>query len=386
MTVPEHPSVRTMLGSLNTKILMVAKQVYRGKCAVAPSVLPHRQQNEYMRELHQELAKCITKASQQGESGLTRPTTRGRIHSVTIPSHGPVHPQLDLEGWRWPSDLKKTPLCENQGWEGIPILGEGIGHGGIRPPLLIAQASASHPPLAPHDPLLPPSGSAAPWKTSTCDQDPMNPGAGCGQMMPLHQLRRNWRNKSGLMLKGSWVMIPHCPRLWPSSLVDGMAKEWYDAPSPSFPMSASSEGLQYHPTYTGGVKPKVPALPSTGQSLSWPWLRLKEEPDLISHPHRWIHAEMQKIIHPHWLKELKASGRLSMGIHLIMEGLSDSKTLQWAHWQAVPIRQPLAQHEALGGGIPHLGLADSIPWISCPMLRLPAQGTSGPWGRRRLWP
>ena len=55
---------------------------------------------------------------------------------------------------------------------------------------------------------------------------------------------------------------------------------------------------------------------------------------------------MEKIMH--WWMEVNASGRVSMGIHLIREGLGDSEALQWAHWQAVAFRLSLAQHEAFG--------------------------------------
>ena len=37
---PEHPSVRTILGSTDAKILKIAKQVYQGEYVLATSVLP----------------------------------------------------------------------------------------------------------------------------------------------------------------------------------------------------------------------------------------------------------------------------------------------------------------------------------------------------------
>ena len=57
---------------------------------------------------------------------------------------------------------------------------------------------------------------------------------------------------------------------------------------------------------------------------------------------------MEKTIHPHWWKELKASWKVSMGIHLIREGLSNSEALQQTCWQVAAFRLPLAQHEASG--------------------------------------
>ena len=47
-TAPEHPSVWTLLGSIDTEILKIAEQVCRGECVVAPSMLPHWRQVEYI--------------------------------------------------------------------------------------------------------------------------------------------------------------------------------------------------------------------------------------------------------------------------------------------------------------------------------------------------
>ena len=52
------------------------------------------------------------------------------------------------------------------------------------------------------------------------------------------------------------------------------------------------------------------------------------EPDPVNHPHRSIHVEMERIIHSHWWKELNPSGRLSMGTHLLREGLGNAEALQ----------------------------------------------------------
>ena len=83
---PEHPSMRTLLWSQDAETLKVAEWVYWGECAVAPSILPCRQQDECMRELHQELARCMARADLLGESSLARPTARGRrcSHNCSI--------------------------------------------------------------------------------------------------------------------------------------------------------------------------------------------------------------------------------------------------------------------------------------------------------------
>ena len=80
-----------------------------------------------------------------------------------------------------------------------------------------AQASASYPILAPHNPILPMSSSATLWKISTYNQDNTNLGAGCGEMTPPPPLKRKQkgRNKSGLTWMRSLVKILHCPWLEP---------------------------------------------------------------------------------------------------------------------------------------------------------------------------
>ena len=104
-------------------------------------------------------------------------------------------------------------------------------------------------------------------------------------------------------MEGELGDAPTLPQGLTLFLVEGVAKEQDDAPSPftpvpeDSPQPPSTKGIQCHPTHTGGARPRVPAQPSAHQSLPKTQLRL-EEPDPINHPHRWIHAEMEKIIHP----------------------------------------------------------------------------------------
>ena len=72
----EHPSVWTLLGSPDAAVLKSAEQVYTGECTLAPSVLPHRQQEECMRILHQELGKCMSRAGLQSKTGPARTSLR----------------------------------------------------------------------------------------------------------------------------------------------------------------------------------------------------------------------------------------------------------------------------------------------------------------------
>ena len=61
-STPECPSMWTFLGSPDSEIRKVAGQVYRGEHRVAPSILSHRQQDECMRELCQDLSRHMTRA------------------------------------------------------------------------------------------------------------------------------------------------------------------------------------------------------------------------------------------------------------------------------------------------------------------------------------
>ena len=146
-----------------------------------------------------------------------------------------------------------------------------------------------------------------------------------------------------------------------------------------------TESSQHCPTHTGGARPKTLAHPSASQSLSWPQSK-PEEPYPVNHLHRWIHTETEKISHFHWWKEMKPSWRLSMGPHLIREGLSDAEALQQDHWQVVVFRLLLVKSEALGGWVPHSHSVGSTLQTSYPPLMLPAQRISMPGGRRKHWP
>ena len=86
-------------------------------------------------------------------------------------------------------------------------------------------------------------------------------------------------------------------------LAQGMAQEQDDAPGPftSRPegsIKLPSEGLQHHLTHPEPACSKVLPWPSAGWSQSQP-LPKADEPHPVNHPHRWIHAEMEKIGHPH---------------------------------------------------------------------------------------
>ena len=165
-------------------------------------------------------------------------------------------------------------------------------------------------------------------------------------------------------------------------LAEGTAKEQGEAPSSSTPMPMYSpwpplsKGPQCNPTYMGGAWPKVPAKPSTAQLRSQS--RPKGGPDPVNHLCQWVLGEMNRIRgHPHWWKEIRASGRISMGEHIVRECYIDAKALHYAQWQAVEFKLPLAQHKASGWWMPGPGSVGCVPRISCPILMPSALRISG---------
>ena len=72
-----------------------------GEHVVVPNILPHRQQDECMRELHQECTWCMTRVGLQSETGLARPSFRNQRHSYNQSS-----------SWAW--TLSASPQGQSQ--------------------------------------------------------------------------------------------------------------------------------------------------------------------------------------------------------------------------------------------------------------------------------
>ena len=77
-SAPEHPSMWTILGSPWFRDPKVEEHVYRAECVIAPSILSHSQQDECIRELCQELTRCMTRAGLQSKTGPARPSSRSQ--------------------------------------------------------------------------------------------------------------------------------------------------------------------------------------------------------------------------------------------------------------------------------------------------------------------
>ena len=149
------------------------------------------------------------------------------------------------------------------------------------------------------------------------------------------------------------------------------AKKWEDTPSSialllEFPRPSTSKDSQCHPIHLGGAWPKVPAKPSAGQSQYHTQPRSTGGLNPVNQPHRWIQSEMGKTRHPNWWRKIKASGRMTMGSHIIKEGLTDPEALHYAQCQVEAFRLPAAQQEASGWwgarpGLSGLCLEDFLP-------------------------
>ena len=98
------------------------------------------------------------------------------------------------------------------------------------------------------------------------------------------------------------------------------------------------DGLQWSSDTIGGTRPKFWS--STNQPQSRP-----EVPNLVSHPHWWIHLEMLKIPHRYWWKTLMPCGQMTMFSHMLCKSLSESEALHLACWQAVVFQLPQTQQE-----------------------------------------
>ena len=77
---PEHPSVRTLLGSTKQEILDVVEWVHRGQYEVAPSVIPCMLQNQFIINLHEKLGKCLVRAGLKSVMTTAWSLSIGRRH------------------------------------------------------------------------------------------------------------------------------------------------------------------------------------------------------------------------------------------------------------------------------------------------------------------
>ena len=129
-----------------------------------------------------------------------------------------------------------------------------------------------------------------------------------------------------------------------------MAPKWSSTPSSPAQLPAPTKSPQHSHASTGGAQPKGPAVPSHGQSCSWSQTRPgRGRLDHMKCPYQWIVDEMSQPSspHPHWWREVKASGWTSLGANVVQEKHSDFVAQQYALRQVAAYRLPVAHQEAL---------------------------------------
>ena len=100
-----------------------------------------------------------------------------------------------------------------------------------------------------------------------------------------------------------------------------------------------------------GAQPKVLATTSHDWSCSQSQTRPEgERPDPGKYPHWWIADKISwpSNPHPHWWREIKASGRTSLGACIVQEGHNDPVAQHFALWQVAVLRLPVVQQQSWG--------------------------------------
>ena len=101
---PEHPSMWTLIVATDEAILQVAEQVYWGEWTLALSVLSCKQQDDCMRELWQELNRCMSRAGLQDTPGSPGPS-RSRCSCGC----SALWTLQNYEEGRWPNAKRRLP-------------------------------------------------------------------------------------------------------------------------------------------------------------------------------------------------------------------------------------------------------------------------------------
>ena len=206
------------------------------------------------------------------------------------------------------------------------------------------------------------SSLATPLVISTCTRGHDNPGAEWGEVTApcipkgVFLLCRNpWRSAPPKEQKKKQVKFnveedldsdPTLPTQLTTFLVEGTAKEWDNAPSPSIPLLMDplqpphSGGHQHHTFNMGRAHPKVPLQPSAA-ACSRSSSQTKGMPDPVDYPDWWINAVMDRLgRHCCWWKEIRAIKQYTLGWHMIGNDLNEPEALYISQWQAAAFRPP----------------------------------------------
>ena len=320
-----------------------------------------------MRELQQELSRCMARAGLQSAPSLMGPS-RGRRHSQGHSAswtHSPSTKPLAREAAKWL--IEYSPTGWYGSWKQQSQLRGRSRSGGAKVPQQNTKGKPYHHPLVPQDLVFQESNYVSICEPWNYRPGPRCPGVGHTKAEHLVQLKRNPQSRSDLMSMKSWAVNLHCPQAWLSSWLGGETAEWYTTLTPTtigpidtlWPNHEKAPQQSSNPT--GRARPKIPAWPSIAQSQSRP-----EEPDPVSHPHRWVHVEMLKISHIPWWKTLMPSGKMAMFSCILHESHNEPEAPCLAHWEAMIFHLPLAQQEAAWWWappltIPGLHLRDYMP-------------------------
>ena len=173
-------------------------------------------------------------------------------------------------------------------------------------PLCPSQCQSPSPAL--HDPFLLMSGSTTPWRISSYSSSLSNPRTGHSSVMPPHRRKKTKEagpvtgrqrvgQGTGLAFGCHPLHSGGCsPRVKEHYQFDCWAIHTYQKPSE-----------QPYPN-------RAAAFPS--QSCSQSQARLgRGRPDTVRYHHNWIAEQMSQPSnpHPHWWREIKASGKLNLG-------------------------------------------------------------------------
>ena len=146
----------------------------------------------------------------------------------------------------------------------------------------------------------------------------------------------------------SWVVSQTCLQTLPNSWLPALS--WSNGTLLVLlvhPPRALSTAL----THWKEHGPKHPQqLPPANPNL---WSRARPERvrlDPVRSHHHWIIEDMGQPSnpHPHWWREIKASGKVSVGAHAMHREYNDFLAQNYALWQVAAFKLPLAQQEASG--------------------------------------
>ena len=235
----------------------------------------------------------MTRASLQGKGGPTELPSRSQRCSWGLEQDDPTLEVTWQNRWSW--------------WGGEePVLGKGVGQGGIKAPPLHAQASTDLPSLAFHDPILLMSSFTTPWRIL---QPKFWKSQGQGTVVWC-LLTEGRKTKEAGLVPGRWrvgwgsrLAFRSCPLL--SGGCSPRAKECSSLTArPSTPTKSPQSSL----ALTGGARHKLPAAASPSQSHSQSCaMPGRVRPDPVGCHHHWIAEEMSQPSnpHPHWWREIR---------------------------------------------------------------------------------